>query len=121
MKEQVETVIVGAGHAGLTMSYYLSQLGCEHVILERGRVAERWRSERWDSFFFQFPNWSVELPGYKYSCAEPDGFAAGSEIVRFVEDYAVHIKAPVRCGVEVKSLKRSVQRPLYSPDPECSH
>jgi cation diffusion facilitator CzcD-associated flavoprotein CzcO len=58
--EHVETVIIGAGHAGLTMSYFLRQLGREHVILERGRVGERWRSERWDSFHFQFPNWTIE-------------------------------------------------------------
>lgn len=61
--EHIETVIIGGGHAGLTMSYYLSQLGLEHFILERGRVAERWISERWDSFYFQFPNWTIELPG----------------------------------------------------------
>src|SRR5437867_487617 len=105
MTEQVETVIVGAGHAGLTMSYYLTQLGREHLILERCRVAERWRSERWDSFFFQFPNWTIELPGYKYECDNPDGFVPGREIVQFVNDYASFIKAPVRCGVEVNSLR----------------
>jgi putative flavoprotein involved in K+ transport len=54
--EHIETVIIGGGHAGMTMSYSLSQLGQEHVILERGQVGERWRSERWDSFYFQFPN-----------------------------------------------------------------
>jgi putative flavoprotein involved in K+ transport len=105
MNEQVETVIIGAGHAGLTMSYYLRQLGREHVILDRGRVAERWRSERWDSFFFQFPNWTIELPGYKYKCDNPDEFVPGREIVRFVEDYAQLIEAPLRCGVEVNSLR----------------
>ena len=105
MNEQVETVIIGAGHAGLTMSYCLSQLGLEHVILERGRVAERWRSERWDSFCFQFPNWTIELPGYKYECDNPDGFVRGREIVRFINDYAKFIKAPIRCGVAVNSLR----------------
>src|SRR4029450_7365145 len=104
MNEQAETVIIGAGHAGLTMSYYLTQLGREHVILERGQVGERWRSERWDSFCFQFPNWTIELPGYKYQCDDPDAFAPGHEIVRFIQDYAAFIKAPTRCGVEVTSL-----------------
>jgi putative flavoprotein involved in K+ transport len=105
--EQVETVIIGGGHAGLTMSYYLRQLGREHLILERGRVAERWRSERWDSFCFQFPNWTIELPGYKYQCDDPDAFAPGSEVVRFLDGYADFINAPVRCGVEVTSLERA--------------
>ena len=61
MNEKIDTVIIGGGHAGLTMSYFLSQRGPEHLILERGRVAERWISERWDSFYFQFPNWTIEL------------------------------------------------------------
>ena len=106
MNEQIETVIIGAGHAGLIMSYYLSELGREHVVLEAGRVAERWRSERWDSFFFQFPNWTIELPGYKYECDDPDGFVPGTEVVRFVQNYADIIHAPVRCGAKVTSLER---------------
>ena len=91
--EHVETVIIGGGHAGLTMSYSLSQLGREHVILERGQVGERWRSERWDSFHFQFPNWTIELPGYKYQCDDPDAFAPGHQVVRFLDEYAALIKA----------------------------
>lgn len=111
--EKVETVIIGGGHAGLTMSYYLSQLGREHLILERGRVAERWSSERWDSFCFQFPSWTIELPGYKYQCDDPEAFAPGREVVRFIEDYATYIKAPMRCGVEVASLERAEDSSRY--------
>ena len=111
--EQVETVIIGGGHAGLTMSYYLSQLGREHLILERGQVAERWSSERWDSFCFQFPNWTIELPGYKYQCDNPENFAPGREIVRFVQDYATFIKAPTRCGVEVTFMERTLETGRY--------
>jgi len=103
--EQVETVIIGGGHAGLTMSYFLSQCGLEHVVLERGRVGERWISERWDSFHFQFPNSTIELPGYKYQTDDPDGFVPGREIVRFIQGYADSIKAPVRCGVNVITLE----------------
>jgi putative flavoprotein involved in K+ transport len=66
VEETIETVIVGGGQAGLALSYHLRALGREHLILERGRVAERWRSERWDSLTFQFPSWSIELPGHAY-------------------------------------------------------
>jgi putative flavoprotein involved in K+ transport len=111
--EQVETVIIGGGHAGLTMSYFLSEAKREHVILERGQVGERWRSERWDSFCFQFPNWTIELPGYKYQCDDPEAFAPGREIVRFIQDYATYIKAPTRCGVEVTSLERVADSGRY--------
>ena len=105
--EHIDTVIIGGGHAGLTMSYSLSQLGREHLILERGRVVKRWRSERWDSFCFQFPNWTIEAPGFKYQSDDPEAFAPGREIVRFIQDYATFIKAPTRCGVEVTCLERA--------------
>jgi putative flavoprotein involved in K+ transport len=111
--EQIETVIIGGGHAGLTMSHFLSQRGLEHVILERGRVAERWISERWDSFYFQFPNWTIELPGYKYQSDDPDGFVPGREIVRFIQEYGTFIKAPVRCGVNVTALEQPLNSPRY--------
>ena len=113
MSEKIDAVIIGGGHAGLTMSYFLSHAGREHVILERARVGERWRSERWDSFCFQFPNWTIELPGYKYQCDDPEAFAPGREVVRFIEDYAAFIKGPTRCGVEVTSLARAGDSSRY--------
>ena len=113
MNEKIDTVIIGGGHAGLTMSYFLSQHGLEHVILERGRVAERWISERWESFYFQFPNWTIELPGHKYQYEDPDGFVPGREIVRFIQEYAALIKAPVRCGVDVTALESSSNSKRY--------
>ncbi|HWH79128.1 MAG TPA: NAD(P)-binding domain-containing protein [Candidatus Binatus sp.] len=113
MNERFDTVIIGGGHAGLTMSYFLSQRSLEHVILERGRVAERWISERWDSFHFQFPNWTIELPGYKYPTEDPDGFVPGREIVRFIQEYANLINAPVRSGVDVTKLESSSKATRY--------
>ncbi len=116
MNEQIETAIIGGGHAGLTMSYFLSQAGREHVILERGRVGERWRSERWDSFRFNFPNWALMLPGYKYEGNDVDVFASGHQVVKFLEEYAAAIKAPVRKGVEVASLRQRSNSNRYLLD-----
>ena len=83
----VETLIVGGGQAGLTMSHMLSQRGSRHLVLERGRIAERWRSERWDGLRFQFPNWSVRLPDMPFVRDDPDGFATSGEIVAYLEAY----------------------------------
>ena len=62
--EQADIIVIGAGQAGLALSWHLSQRGCEHVVLERARIGERWRTQRWDSLRFQFPNWGIELPGH---------------------------------------------------------
>jgi putative flavoprotein involved in K+ transport len=106
MPERHDTVIIGGGQAGLAMSYHLQRCERQHVILERGRIAERWRTERWDSLRFQFINQSIELPGLSYQGAEPDSFAHHSAITRFIDDYAAKIAAPVRQGVEVTKLRR---------------
>jgi len=105
--ENIETVIIGGGQAGLAMSHCLSQRGREHIVLERARLAERWRSERWDSLHLQFPNWSLALPGQVYASDEPDGFAHKDAVVDFIERYALRVAAPVRCGVDVTALRRA--------------
>ena len=104
MREDHDTVVIGGGQAGLAMSAVLNQRAREHVVLERGQIGERWRTERWDSLRFQFPNWSLQLPGYTYSGNNPDGFAHWREIVSLIESYATSNRAPVREQTEVTSL-----------------
>jgi putative flavoprotein involved in K+ transport len=105
--ERIEAVVIGGGQAGLSMSHHLAQRGIEHIVLERGRIAERWRSERWDSLVFQFPNWMLRLPGYAYEGDEPDGFMHLRGIVRFLEEYARRTSPPMRCGVRVTGLHQA--------------
>jgi putative flavoprotein involved in K+ transport len=103
--ERIETLIIGGGQAGLTMSHRLKQRGLAHLVLERHRIAERWRSERWDGLRFQFPNWAVRLPDFPFPHIDPDGFATTREIVDFIAAYADFIAAPIRCGVSVTALR----------------
>jgi putative flavoprotein involved in K+ transport len=107
--EAVDTIVVGGGQAGLAMSFHLKRQGREHLVLERGRVGERWRSERWDSLRFQSPNWSIELPGMAYDGNDPDGFAHKDDIVAFIERYRACIGAPVMAATEVTSLRRGAR------------
>ena len=101
--EQVDTLIVGGGQAGLATSHELTRHGVEHVVLERGHIGQSWR-DRWDSFCLVTPNWSVQLPGGAYDGADPDGFMPRDEIVAFLERYATRSGVPLREGVEVRSL-----------------
>ena len=103
MDERIGVVVVGAGQAGLAVSYELTSLGIEHEVLERGRLGQTWL-ERWDSFCLVTPNWSVQLPGGAYVGDDPDGFMSRDEVVRHLERYATSFAAPVREGVEVTSL-----------------
>jgi len=102
--EQVETLIVGGGQAGLAVSHELTRNGVEHVVLERGHIGQSWR-DRWDSFCLVTPNWSVQLPDGAYDGVDPDGFMPRDEIVAFLERYASRSGAPVREGVDVRSLE----------------
>ena len=105
MTESVDVAIIGGGQAGLATSWYLSQANVEHVVLEAGRVAETWRTRRWDSFCLVTPNWTVQLPGAKYDGPDPDGFMSLAELVAYFERWAVSFKAPVREGCNVSSLE----------------
>src|SRR4026207_2120299 len=107
MMSTVDTVIVGAGHAGLAMSHCLAERGIDHVVLERGEVANSWRTERWDSLRLLTPNWQSRLPGYVYDGGDPDGFRTTPETIRFLETYAHTISAPLHTHTRVTSLSRS--------------
>jgi putative flavoprotein involved in K+ transport len=99
-----DCVVIGAGQAGLAMSRCLTERGVDHVVLERGRVAERWRSERWDSLRLLTPNWQSRLPGFRYEGPDPDGYMTMPEVVDYFERYAESFRAPVRSGVTVQSV-----------------
>jgi putative flavoprotein involved in K+ transport len=106
MSEIFDTVVIGGGQAGLVASHALTERGIEHVVLERHRVAERWRTERWDSLRFQFPNTALGLPGMPYDGPHPDAFAHHTEVVRWLERYRGLVRAPVRDRTQVTSLDR---------------
>jgi len=103
MIERSDVVVVGAGQAGLSISHELAHAGVDHVVLERNRVAETWRS-RWDSFCLVTPNWMTNLPGQPYAGTDPDGFMPRDELVVYFGAYADSFKAPVREGVQVTEL-----------------
>ena len=88
------------------MSHRLKQRGRPHLVLERHRIAERWKSERWDGLRFQFPNWSVRLPDFPFPHDDPDGFSSLPVIVAFIDAYAAFVAPPIRCGVAVTALRR---------------
>ncbi len=104
--EKVETLIIGGGQAGLAMSAHLGKRAVPHLIVERHRIAERWRSERWDSLVANGPAWHDRFPSLEFSDIDPNSFAPKNRIVEYFEAIAKQIKAPIRCGVEVKSVER---------------
>ena len=91
----ITTVVIGAGHAGLAMSRCLTERSVDHVVIERGEVANSWRTERWDSLRLLTPNWQSRLPGYGYDGDDPDGYRTMPEVIDFLDRYARVISAPV--------------------------
>ncbi|MFF5229782.1 NAD(P)-binding domain-containing protein [Dactylosporangium sp. NPDC000521] len=102
----VTTVVIGAGHAGLAASHFLRERSIDHVVLERGEVANSWRRERWDSLRLLTPNWLTRLPGFAYDGADPDGYMTMGEVVDFIDRFATATAAPVRTGTTVTSVRR---------------
>ncbi|MCU1691443.1 MAG: monooxygenase [Frankiales bacterium] len=103
----VPVVVVGAGQAGLSTSWHLKDRGIEHVVLEKDRVAQEWRSSRWDSFCLVTPNWQCRLPGFPYDGDDPVGFMVKDEIVAYFDRYVASFDPPVHEGVRVRSLRRT--------------
>ena len=101
----VETLVVGAGQAGLAVSRCLTAQGADHVVVERGRIAERWRSARWDSLRLLTPNWMSRLPAWSYPGPDPDGYMAAPELVGYLEDYAGSFAAPVHENTTVELVE----------------
>lgn len=108
MSEKIETIIIGGGQGGLATSYYLAQNNHKHIILEQAaQPANAWRNERWDSFTFVTPNWSIKMPGAEYAGAEPDAFMPRADIVRYFENYVDRFHLPIRFNARVNAVEQN--------------
>ena len=111
--QEVEALVVGGGQAGLAMSEHLSDQGVPHLVVERDRIAERWRTGRWDSLVANGPAWHDRFPGLEFVDVAPDGFAAKDQVAGYFEAYAEKIAAPVRTGVEVTAVRKKDGAPGF--------
>jgi putative flavoprotein involved in K+ transport len=112
--EKTNTLVIGAGQAGIAMSEHLGAMGIDHIVLERKRIAERWRSERWDSLVANGPAWHDRFPSLKFDDIGADVFPPKERMAQYFEDYARMINAPVRTGVEVLRVQRNQKRPGFT-------
>lgn len=112
--EKTNTLVIGAGQAGIAMSEHLGAMGIDHIVLERKRIAERWRSERWDSLVANGPAWHDRFPSLKFDDIGADVFPPKERMAQYFEDYAGMINAPVRTGVEVLRVQRNQKRPGFT-------
>jgi putative flavoprotein involved in K+ transport len=119
--KQITAVVIGAGHAGLAMSRRLTQRSIDHVVLERGEVANSWRTGRWPSLRLLTPNWQTRLPGYNYAGDDPDGYMPVADVVTTLTRYARVIGAPVRTGVTVHAMRAAPQGFQIRADGEVLH
>lgn len=102
--EHIDTLVIGGGQAGVATSAHLLRHGVPHLVLERHRIAERWRSERWDGLRANGPVWHDRFPDMAFEGLDPDSFATKDQVAQYFEDFATKVGAPVRCGVEVTAL-----------------
>lgn len=111
--QEIEVLVIGAGQAGVAMSDHLTERGIPHLVVERHRIAERWRSERWDSLVANGPAWHDRFPGLDFADVDPDAFASKDQVADYFVAFAEKIGAPIRCGVEVTSVRKNVGRPGF--------
>lgn len=114
--QRTTTVVIGAGHAGLAMSRQLTARSIDHVVLERGDVANTWRTERWDSLRLLTPNWQSRLPGLTYDGDDPDGYMTMPEVISFIDRYARQVSAPVQCGTTVTAVRATTDGYVVDTD-----
>ncbi|MCW1243872.1 NAD(P)/FAD-dependent oxidoreductase [Pseudomonas sp. SAICEU22] len=113
---RIDTLVIGAGQAGVAMSEHLSRQGVPHLVVERNRIAEAWRTARWDSLVANGPAWHDRFPGLEFACLDPDAFASKDQVAEYFEAYARKFNAPIRTGVEVRKVERTVGRPGFTVD-----
>lgn len=114
--QKTEVLVVGGGQAGIAMSEHLGKNGIPHLVLERARIAERWRTGRWDSLVANGPAWHDRFPGMEFQHSGPDDFPGKDEVADYMAAYADRIGAPIRCGVEVTALTRNLGRPGFTAE-----
>lgn len=111
--ERVEALVVGAGQAGIAASEHLTANGVPHLVLERDRIAERWRTGRWDSLVANGPAWHDRFPNLEFESVGPEDFPAKEQVADYFVSYAERFGAPIRTGVEVTSVRRNDGRPGF--------
>ena len=121
MTEIIDTLVVGAGHAGIAASAHLSKHSIPHLVLEKNRIAESWRSRRWDSLVANGPAWHDCFLGMVFPNSGPDGFPPKEDIATALAGFASAHDAPIRTGIEVKSATRAKGRPDPDRKPHLHH
>ena len=112
--EKTDTLVVGGGQAGVAMSEHLTKLDVPHLVLERDRIAEKWRTGRWDSLVANGPAWHDRFPGLEFDGFDADEFVPKEQVAEYFEAYAKKFNAPVRTGVEVNKVERNSMRPGFT-------
>jgi len=112
--EKIDTLVVGAGQAGIAMSEHLSSHGVPHLVLERHRIAEKWRTGRWDSLVANGPAWHDRFPGMEFDDIDSDSFATKERVADYFNDYAKKFNAPIRTGIDVTKVTANINSPGFT-------